>query len=244
MLQLVGCSDPKKRTYWLIMLMRRVTFFFFFFGVASAGPSTGPLCFGAVGAVELPAFFVSCASSASKDDSSQPAMLIGIKIGTQNNNTLSQLLHTYPVLRPAPTFLIHTRARTAAQRLRIEPKLVKYCTIKYYVRKIQHPRILGKHEIQYVIVLGFPFKQKISLIQYLQASTFELVEPPGARRLSRGQEFMPTQYFIPIPGYSRLTLPFLLTKLLLLCRSCAIYRNGHRLPRRLGSSGGVYKTAQ
>jgi hypothetical protein len=33
----------------------------------------------------------------------------------------------------------------------------KYCTIKYYVRKIQNPWIFGKHEIQYLIVVYFPF---------------------------------------------------------------------------------------
>ena len=43
--------------------------------------------------------------------------------------------------------------------------LKKCCTIKYYVRKIQNPRILGKHEIQYFIVLYFPFfRQNMSVV--------------------------------------------------------------------------------
>ena len=41
----------------------------------------------------------------------------------------------------------------------------KCCTIKYYVRKIQNPWILDKHEIQYFIVLYFPcFRQKLSVV--------------------------------------------------------------------------------
>jgi hypothetical protein len=41
----------------------------------------------------------------------------------------------------------------------------KCCTIKYYVRKIRNPWILGKHEIQYFIVLYFPFfRQKKPLV--------------------------------------------------------------------------------
>lgn len=44
------------------------------------------------------------------------------------------------------------------------PKNGKFSTIKYYVRKIQNPWILGKHEIQYLIVLYFPlFRQKIAV---------------------------------------------------------------------------------
>ena len=31
------------------------------------------------------------------------------------------------------------------------------CKVKYYVRKIQNPWILGKQEIQYLMVLYFPF---------------------------------------------------------------------------------------
>ena len=41
----------------------------------------------------------------------------------------------------------------------------KYSTIKYYVRKIKNPWILGKHEIQYFIVLYFPFfRQKLPVV--------------------------------------------------------------------------------
>jgi hypothetical protein len=41
----------------------------------------------------------------------------------------------------------------------------KCCTIKYYIRKIQNPWILGKHEIQYFTVLYFPFfRQKLSVV--------------------------------------------------------------------------------
>ena len=46
----------------------------------------------------------------------------------------------------------------------------KCCTIKYYVRKIQNPWILGKHEIQYLIVLYFFLnRQKIPVVLILRS---------------------------------------------------------------------------
>ena len=63
--------------------------------------------------------------------------------------------------------------------------------VKYYVRKIQNPWILGKHEIQYFIVLYFPFfRQKISVVLNCTprsekgrraAVLYAAVEPPWAR---------------------------------------------------------------
>ena len=86
----------------------------------------------------------------------------------------------------------------------------KCCTIKYYVRKIQNPWILGKHEIQYFIVLYFPFyfifRQKISVVLNCTLRSEKGAERPHNRRRSRSyhpRHDLPQRAHLPLPPRRR-----------------------------------------